>query len=207
MSIDDIRYGNPVENVIKDLKRFLDMGYDPIAIRNANLIPPYPANSSAETLEELEYLLELQEVERPYMERLIRASDEDLVGVFFDMCAEWQIDAYEDQAKEEASRWGALSGVLKIHYNRARPYQLAPHYRIPLFPMTSISAWSASYPSGHTMQAEALARFYGEKYPEIAEEFHKVAKAISHTRLVGGYHFPSDILASEYLVKLLWGRL
>lgn len=207
MDIDDIRYGNPVENALDDLRRFLEMGYDPLAVRNANLIPPYPANSSAETLDELEYLHELQEVERPYMERIIRAADEDLVGVFLDMCAEWQLESYEEEATEEALKWGALSGVLKLHFNRARPYQLAPHHGISLFPMTSISAWSASYPSGHTMQAEALARFYGEKYPEIAQEFTDVAKAISHTRLVGGYHFPSDILASEELVQLLWGRL
>ena len=207
MKLDDIRYGNPVENALDDLRRFLEMGYDPIAVRRANLIPPYPANSSLETRRELEYLHELQEVERPYMERIIRAADEDLVGVFLDMCAEWQLEAYEEEATEETLKWGALSGVLKIHYNRARPYQLAPHHGIPLFPMTSTSAWSASYPSGHTMQAEALARFYGERYPEIAEEFDKVAKAISHTRLVGGYHFPSDISASESLVELLWNHL
>ena len=207
MKLDNIRYGNPVENALDDLRRFLEMGYDPLAVRNANLIPPYPANSSAETREELKYLYELQEVERPYMERIIRAADEDLVGVFLDMCAEWQLDSHEEEAKEEVLKWGALSGVLKIHYNRARPYQLAPHHQIPLFPMTSISAWSASYPSGHTMQAEALARFYAVKYPELSNEFADLAKAISHTRLVGGYHFPSDILASEELVKLLWGRL
>ena len=57
------------------------------------------------------------------------------------------------------------------------------------------------------MQAEALSRFYAQKYPELADEFDYVAKAISHTRLVGGYHFPSDILASETLVELLWGKV
>lgn len=207
MNIDDIRYGNPVQHALNDLKRFLKMGYDPLAVREARLIPNYPANSSKETREELEYLYELQEVERPYMERLVKKADEDLIGVFLDMCAEWQLEPYEEDIREVAKRWGALVGVLKIHYNRARPYQLAPHHGIPLFPMASSSAWSASYPSGHTIQAEAISRFYGEKYPEIAEEFVGVAKAISHTRMVGGYHFPSDILASEELVELLWGRL
>jgi acid phosphatase (class A) len=205
MKLDDIRYGNPVEESLKDFRRFLKMGINPDIL--AKLIPPYPPNSSSETREELEYLYELQEEERPYMKRLIARVDKSVSEIFFDMCAEWQLEAYEEEALIVIKTWGALAGILKVFYNRARPYQLAPHHKIPLFPMVSISAWSAAYPSGHTIQAEALARFYGEKYPEIADEFVTLAQSVSHTRLVGGYHFPSDILASEALVELLWGKV
>ena len=208
MNINDIKYGHPVKQALNDFDNAQEMGLTPRALEMlVRLIPPVPANDSKETNEELEYLYELQEVERPFMERLIEKADDDLPSVFFDMCAEWQIEAYEDEALEHIKGWGALSGVLKIYFNRARPFQLAPYHKVPLFPMASISAWTASYPSGHTMQAEALSRFYAQKYPELSDEFDNVAKAISHTRLVGGYHFPSDILASETLVDLLWGKV
>lgn len=208
MHINDMKYGHPTKEALNHFDKAVEMGLTPRALDMiVRLIPPVPANDSKETNEELEYLYELQEVERPYMERLVEKADDDLPSVFFDMCAEWQIESHEEEALEHINGWGALSGVLKIYYNRARPFQLAPYHKIPLFPMSSISAWTASYPSGHTMQAEALARFYAQKYPELADEFADVAKAISHTRLVGGYHYPSDILASETLVELLWGKL
>lgn len=205
MNINSIKYGHPNAHAITDIKRFLKFGLDVESV--VRLLKNAPKNSSRQTHEELRYLWELQEEERPYMERLVRSVDEDLIGVFLDMCAEWQLGTYEEEIREVGQMWGSIACVLKIWHNRARPFQLAPHHGIPLYPMSSISAWSASYPSGHTIQAEAIAKFYGEKYPEIAEEFDRVAKAISHTRMVGGFHYPSDIKASEELVESLWGRL
>jgi len=207
MDINDITYGHPIKKALKDLEKIRELGVTAqLFLLLVEAIKP-PLNDSAETLEELEYLYELQEEERPYMERIIKRADDSVSGVFFDMCGEWQIDTYEEEALALMKKWGSLAGVMKLYFNRARPYQLAPHHGIPLFPMPSISAWSGAFPSGHTIQAEALSRFYGEKYPEIAEEFDKVAKSISHTRLVGGFHFPSDVLASEMLIEILWEHL
>ena len=199
MILNQMKYGNPSQDVRDDLITIEEYGFDIAA--TPLLIAPHPKNDSAETKEELAYLLELQSEERPFMERLIASADKDLLGIFLDMCAEWQLAPHEEEAKKILKNWGLIATAMKAYFNRARPFQIAPYHKTPLFPMTSVSAWSSSYPSGHTIQAEGLALFYGTKYPELDQEFEDVAKAISHTRLVGGFHFPSDILAGEKLVK------
>ena len=199
---DEMGYGNPSEGSIKRVEKVLKGGMSTLPILVD--FPKFPKNSSKETLEELLFLYELQEEERPFMEALIEKADYELFSLFREKCAEYQINNFEDQAESVMEIWGALSTDLKMNYNRARPFQLAPYYDIPLYPMKSTTAWGSAYPSGHTLQAEALANFYTYLYPELEDEWRQIARAISHTRLVGGFHYPSDILASETIVKALW---
>lgn len=202
--LNDMGYGHPCYETTEKLSAIVGGGLNLMPKID---LPSPPKNLSEETFKELQYLYELQEEEREFMEALIEKADTKLLSLFIEKCAEYQIESYEDEADKIMDLWGAVTSELKMKYNRARPFQLAPYYGIALFPLRSISAWSGSYPSGHTVQAEAVARFYADRYPELADEFKKIAKAISHTRLVGGFHYPSDILASEQLVEQLWNDL
>lgn len=202
--LNEMGYGHPCYDTTEKLSVLVSGGIDLMPVTK---LPKPPENISRETYNELKYLYELQEEEREFMEALIIKADRNPMSLFFEKCAEYQIEAYQDEVEQIKNLWGAITSELKMKYNRARPYQLAPYYGIGLFPMQSISAWSGAYPSGHTVQAEAVARFYSDRYPELADEFKKVAKAISHTRLVGGFHYPSDVLAGEELVEQLWNDL
>ena len=77
MHINDMKYGHPVKEALDHFDKAVEMGLTPRALDMiVRLIPPVPANDSKETNEELEYLYELQEVERPYKEQsLIHISE------------------------------------------------------------------------------------------------------------------------------------
>ena len=202
--LNELGYGNPCYETTNSVSSIVGGG---LYLLPKTEIPNPPKNNSEETFRELVYLFELQEEEREFMEALIKKADKDLLSFFLEKCAEYQIDPYLEKVTELKNLWGAVTGEVKLKFNRPRPFQLATYYEMPLYPMPSVSAWSASYPSGHTVQAEALSRFYSDRYPELADEFKAIAKGISHTRLVGGFHYPSDILAAEELVEELWDDL
>jgi len=192
-------YGNPSHKHIQRIDKFIsEEGETP------EIFPEPPLNSSLETQEELEYLYVLQEEERPYMEDLIVKADQDLQSLFYELCAEYQIDPMKPVVENIMEKVSEIAAFMKYSYNRPRPFQLAWHYDIELYPMDSISAWSAAYPSGHTTQAEMLRLYYTNLYPELAEEFMRVAALISRTRMIGGMHYPSDIAAGILLARWFW---
>lgn len=192
-------YGNPSQTHLELINKFFSEGWE-----HPQGFPEPPLNSSLETQEELEYLFLLQEEERPYMENLIDKADKDLASFFYEVCAEYQIDSMKPVVEDISEKIATIVAFMKYSYNRPRPFQLADHYDIELYPMDSISAWSAAYPSGHTAQAEMLRLYYTNLYPELAEEWTRVSALISRTRMVGGMHYPSDIAGGILLARWFW---
>lgn len=92
------------------------------------------------------------------------------------------------------------TGILKLYYNRARPYQLAD-----IQILENKTAKTPSYPSGHALQAFALSKRLTKKYPEKAVEIQELAEQIADVRKIGGVHYPSDKEYSRYLAtRLPW---
>lgn len=88
----------------------------------------------------------------------------------------------------------------KLYYNRARPYQVANINTLP-----SVSGNTPSYPSGHAVQAFALAKRLTKQFPEKSNEINKLAEKIAKIRMIGGVHYPTDQKYSRQLVdKMFW---
>tara|TARA_A100001201_G_C4068987_1_gene195163 strand:+ start:142 stop:1140 length:999 start_codon:yes stop_codon:yes gene_type:complete len=94
---------------------------------------------------------------------------------------------------------------LKVKYGRPRPYEITD--KIDSITDTDDSP---SFPSGHAIEAHALAKILAEEYPDKKEELEKMAEKISLSRVQMGSHFPSDIevgkkvgllIADAYLEK------
>jgi len=79
-------------------------------------------------------------------------------------------------------------------YERPRPYDSHPELE-PCIPKET----SFSYPSGHTALGRALARSLSEIYPERAALFMKRSNEISENRIIGGVHYPTDVVAGKIL--------
>ena len=87
---------------------------------------------------------------------------------------------------------------LKMKYGRQRPYE----YSDKIKSITDTDD-SPSFPSGHAIEAYALAEVLGERYPDKKDELDKMAAKIAKSRLQMGNHFPSDIEVGEKVGKMI----
>lgn len=87
---------------------------------------------------------------------------------------------------------------LKNKYNRKRPYVVSD--KIESITDTDDTP---SFPSGHSIDAHALAKVLGEKYPDKKKELNIMADSISLSRVQMGSHYPSDIEAGKKVGLML----
>lgn len=92
---------------------------------------------------------------------------------------------------------------LKDFWNRARPYQYAYLFELNYHPYPTISGHSASYPSGHTIEAEVWGYLCKQKLPNKKSNIDSVVDTINDSRLNLGVHFPSDIDFSKEIFNYL----
>ncbi|MCI0671667.1 MAG: phosphatase PAP2 family protein [Myxococcaceae bacterium] len=180
-------------------------------------LPPLPANSSAQTRAELDYLLRLQERRTPEdvhdglaladwgYSIHARPGDRDWelvrgnlfrvghsIGTWFNpdslpLTAELLGKVWRD------ARFYVWS--LKYKYARVRPYVLEPRLK-----NLQETDWAA-FPSGHASYAYMAAYFYQDLAPEFADVFVKDALDIAHSREVIGVHYPSDSEAGRAFAR------
>jgi hypothetical protein len=82
---------------------------------------------------------------------------------------------------------------LKFHFQRPRPYQLAEYYKLKLFPYSSHSDKSPSFPSGHAFEGRILTEVIGNRYPELYSLMVNLFQDICYSRVYLGLHYQSDI--------------
>jgi hypothetical protein len=207
MNLDSIKYGNSTkeqnDKVIADRAGILKAAIEAGIIKDVLENYTFPANSSDETRNELEYLTEL-------------VNDADTEDIKF--CYLIENNHYDffvivgeklglDVSKEEILKWvgdiDPITFYLKDKFNRPRPYQLAKELGLDLHPITATDANSAAYPSGHTLDFLVILYHFGKMKPEAAEEIDEFYHEIKRVRELSGLHYPSDRKISEYLFKQL----
>lgn len=179
----------------------------------------FPANSSEQTKEELDFLLEWQYKRTKAQEQRSR---EVLAPIGY-----WpHIDILKDHQRytenqrhlfyigravlgedcnpaNHPNTLQLLKGItkdmrimeftVKYHLLRARPYHLEPN----LNPLARIS--SPSFASGHTLWAYIHAFIWSELVPEKRNEFLAKAYEVGESREIMGIHYPSDEEAARVL--------
>jgi len=207
MNLDSIKYGNSTkeqnDKVMADRAGILKAATEAGIIKDVLENYTFPANSSDETRNELEYLTEL-------------VNDADAEDIKF--CYLIENNHYDffvivgkklglDVIKEEILKWvgdiDPITFYLKDKFNRPRPYQLAKELGLDLHPITATDANSAAYPSGHTMDFLVILYHFGKMKPEAAEEIDEFYHDIKRVRELSGLHYPSDRKVSEYIFKQL----
>ncbi len=186
-------------------------------------IPDPPANSSAQTRAELDYLLQLQgrrsaEDERAsayyagvYYRPGVKPEDKEYarfqrnlfhigrsIGTWFNE------DSLPVTANLVAGVWEDASYYIwkyKNYFLRIRPYKLDT--RINNLEETN---WAA-YPSGHATNSYVNAYLFSELLPEFSAFFIKDAYDMAHSREIIGVHYPSDSESGRVLAYQLVKRL
>jgi len=188
-------------------------------------IKPYPANSSAQTRAELDFLLELQEKRTA----LDKARTDTMAIVYYDPFTVNPNDPdysrnvnslfyvgrnlgpwFKPEQLPVTSR--VLQHVIqdatyyffsfKAQFNRARPYHLEPRLQNMEAP------GHASYPSGHSSASHVHAYLLGHILPEYKEQFLSNAYDMAFSREIRGVHYPSDseagrAFAEQFVAQLL----
>ena len=207
MNLDDVKYGNPTkehdDKVKADRAGILKSAIEAGIIKDVLENHPFPLNSSDETKNELEYLVELTEDADEDDIRFCKLMETNHYDFFVIVGKDLGLNV----SKQEILKWvgdiDPLTFYLKDKFNRPRPYQLAKELGLELHPITATDANSAAYPSGHTMDFLIILYHFGKMKPELAEELDEFYHDIKRVRELSGLHYPSDRKVSEYIFKQL----
>ncbi len=156
--------------------------------------PPYP-NESMKTISEL-----IKLSNTPSDDEFTLKMD-NVVESFKGLCEAIGVDYPYDMVSELNVACGAIILDLKYHFNRPRPYKLAPLYNIELDTnkIKDTTSDSAAYPSGHAAQATLISNYLSNKYPLHRGEFLKLGRDISKSRIIAKVHYHSDVYFGEQL--------
>jgi acid phosphatase (class A) len=86
----------------------------------------------------------------------------------------------------------AVTGPAKKAFKRVRPYMSSSEIKPLVRPSIS-----GSYPSGHTTNATLAAIVMGDIVPEKRDALWLRAADYSQSRVVGGMHYPNDLLGGK----------
>lgn len=156
------------------------------------ILPPPPANESAETQAELAEVLTLQVTRTPEMEKRAIADAEENVWRFANVMGPKfnkemlpKFSAFFDRV---VATEGAVVDPAKDVWKRPRPHQLSDLVK----PVVKLSN-SGSWPSGHATVGTMMGIILSDMVPEKRAEIMARAAEYAHNRVVGGIHYPSDI--------------
>lgn len=150
---------------------------------------PFPENDSVDALSELQELSKaVMGVNSTTLTECLKI-DRDLVGYIYERLDE---RVNKKLIKNLVGILAPSVVKLKKHYQRPRPFQLAYHLNVPLFPFSTQSAHSPSYPSGHTAQTRYACNMLATLYPHLKETLEQIQETVANSRIQLGVHFPSD---------------
>lgn len=202
--LDSITWGNPFQKHLP----YLEENKSPLEKHIPELIKfTFPKNSSKGAREELnqlvDYIGDLKADEQAL--KRYKAYDASLTKIFAQVIMEQDLgEKGADLVDKLLDDTLPLIIKLKFYFQRPRPYQLAEHYKLKLFPFESKSADSPSYPSGHSLQSKLICHVLGNHFPEKFDYFERLAKDIEYSRLYMGVHYQSDIDYSLYISEIIF---
>ncbi|NTJ63852.1 phosphatase PAP2 family protein [Agrobacterium rhizogenes] len=162
-----------------------------------DLLPPPPANDSAQMKAELGEILTIQVTRTPEMAARAVADAEENVWRFSDVIDSPKFtkenlpkfSAFFDRIVETE---GAVVDPAKDVWKRPRPHLYSDLVK-PIVPLSK----SGSYPSGHTTVGTLMGIVLANMVPEKRAVIMARAWEYGHNRVVGGIHYASDIEAGR----------
>ncbi|WP_349957824.1 phosphatase PAP2 family protein [Rhizobium sp. ZPR3] len=162
-----------------------------------DLLPPPPANDSAQMKAELGEILTIQVTRTPEMAARAVADAEENVWRFSDVIDSPKFtkenlpkfSAFFDRVVETE---GAVVDPAKDVWKRPRPHLYSDLVK-PIVPLSK----SGSYPSGHTTVGTLMGIVLANMVPEKRAVIMARAWEYGHNRVVGGIHYASDIEAGR----------
>ena len=174
----------------------------PGAVAVRRVLPAPPALGSLADLADLETVLRVQVTRTPSdVEFAEKVASTDL-GVIW---PGYSNEAFPKTAKLLGEVFSDLAFVLreaKELHQRPRPPKSHP----AVHPCLVVPS-SFSYPSGHSTVGFVLAGFFSAIAPEKRDEVLERAHRFAWARIVGGVHYPSDVVGGRLLAEAFLAQL
>tara|TARA_Y100000593_G_scaffold94930_1_gene197334 strand:+ start:3316 stop:4029 length:714 start_codon:yes stop_codon:yes gene_type:complete len=152
-----------------------------------------PENDSRKTKSEINHIKRALKDLKPGESIFVDLADKKMMSLFKSEADKNNVYFDEDFFYDLKEDLRGFILNLKFRFNRPRPRQVAKAVGVDLPYLETDTTGSPSYPSGHTIQAFAIANVLGSMYPGLREKFRNLAERISLSRVQAGVHFPSDI--------------
>jgi len=156
------------------------------------ILPPPPANDSAQTRRELQEVVDMQQKRTPEMASQAKADAQENVWVYgnvmgpkFNAKALPAVGAFFDRI---VATEAAVVDPAKDFWKRPRPHMLDSRIE-PIVKRSSSGSW----PSGHTTLGTLMGITLANMVPERRAEIMTRAWQYGDNRVVAGIHYPSDI--------------
>jgi len=157
-------------------------------------MPPY-RNESMKTMQELIRLSQLPSDDE-FTLQMDKVKDS-----FKKLCEELDVEFPDKMVRELKNSTSGVILDLKYHFNRPRPYKLAPLLNIELVTneIEDTTSDSPSYPSGHAAQSTVISNYLAYKNPLVRAKFLKLGRDIGKSRITAKVHYPSDVSLGQLI--------
>jgi len=172
----------------------------------SKLLASAPANDSDVTRQDLETLLRLTRTATQKDVAFARFVDDEsnIAKLFLKLLSDSGYNESLDEYYRVDNQTLPLLFHLKDAVNRPRPYQLAHHFGIPVYPLIRTDAMTASYPSGHALVGFVMSEYYSRKYSHLSDQLKALGKKIARSREITAIHYPSDTHASHTICQIIF---
>ncbi len=168
----------------------------------AAALPAPPEAGSLAALADLEAVRQAQAWRSPEQVAWAQAVDKGDVYGFAPVLGPWftaaHLPVHAALFKRLNQDLARVSPVAKARFARVRPFKVEPS----LHPCVELPAGD-SYPSGHALYLFAEAEVLAEIYPECREALLAQAHRAAWGRILGGVHFPSDVVGGRLLAEAI----
>lgn len=174
----------------------------PGAVDLKAVLPAPPAAGSPGALGDLEAVLQMQAARSPndiawakFIERDNAFNNSQVLGAWF---AKDKLPATAELLREVTEDMVLAGKGAKDLYPRPRPFRTDP----AVHPCVDRPD-SGSYPSGHSQQAFVWAEVLSDIFPEHRAELLARAHQAAWGRVIGGVHFPSDLVGGRIVAEAI----
>ena len=164
-----------------------------------------PAQNSPEHRAEFEKVLEISAARTPEREKQAIADQYQTLNAFLNGMDHAYVDGTHRETRllmrEAQIELAILMKSVNRLTNRIRPFAMWNKVRIK--PCPGGRPTGTSFPSAHAATAALYATLLSDAVPELADKFEERVKSYDESRLVCGFHYPTDLEAGDKIGRVV----
>lgn len=164
-----------------------------------------PAQNTPEHRAEFEKVLDISAARTPEREKQAIADQYQTLNAFLNGIDHAYVEGTHRETRllmrEAQIELAILMKSVSRMTSRIRPFQMWNKVRVK--PCPGGRPTGTSFPSAHAATAALYATLLSDAVPELADKFEERAKSYDESRLVCGFHYPTDLEAGDKIGRVV----